>query len=134
MAGRTLWRSPSVQLRSAVGRFGPTTNLEGACASYRRGSMDRNASALLAPLHHEVAAVLAVLTDAGVDSRVRLNDLTAASGLPTGHVGRHLRTLERDRLVRCVAGAWQATLRGMRYAAVRGDQTPSSTLPGVQSS
>jgi hypothetical protein len=25
-------------------------------------------------------------------------------------------------------------LRGMRYAAVRGEQTPSSTLPGVQSS
>src|SRR3954471_22799881 len=95
--------------------------------------MDRNASALLAPLHPEVAAVLTVLTDAGADARVRLNDLSAGSNLPTGHVGRHLRTLERDRLVRCVAGAWQATLRGMRYAAVRGEDTPSSvTPPGVQ--
>jgi DNA-binding IclR family transcriptional regulator len=95
--------------------------------------MDRNASALLAPLHPEVAAVLCVLTDAGPESRVRLNDITAGSNLPTGHVGRHLRTLERDRLVRCVSGAWQATLRGMRYAAVTGEQAPGSTLPAPRS-
>ena len=88
--------------------------------------MDRNASALLAPLHHEVASVLAVLTAAGPEGRVRLNDISAGSGLPTGHVGRHLRTLERDRLVRYGAGAWQATLRGMRYAAVQPGESPAT--------
>ena len=88
--------------------------------------MDRNASALLAPLHQEVAAVLAVLTAAGPEERVRLNDISAGSSLPTGHVGRHLRTLERDRLVRYSAGAWQATLRGMRYAAVQPDPSPAA--------
>ena len=88
--------------------------------------MDRNASALLAPLHHEVASVLAVLTDVGADERVRLNDISSRSGLPTGHVGRHLRTLERDRLVRYASGAWHATLRGMRYATVRSEPQASA--------
>src|SRR3954471_611368 len=88
--------------------------------------MDRNASALLAPLHQEVAAVLAVLTAVGPEERVRLNDISAGSSLPTGHVGRHLRTLERDRLVRYSAGAWQATLRGMRYAAVQPGEAPAA--------
>ena len=93
--------------------------------------MDRNASALLAPLHHEVAAVLAVLTAAGADARVRLNDIASGSGLPTGHVGRHLRTLERDRLVRYGGGAWFATLRGMRYATVRTDPPRPAITPAA---
>jgi DNA-binding IclR family transcriptional regulator len=92
--------------------------------------MDRNASALLAPLHPEVASVLAVLTEVGSEERVRHNDISGRSGLPTGHVGRHLRTLERDRLVRSGSGAWQATLRGMRYATVRADQqAPAAGTP-----
>ena len=93
--------------------------------------MDRNASAFLAPLHPEVASVLAVLTDAGAESRVRLNDLAEGSGLPTGHVGRHLRTLERDRLVRYASGAWQATLRGMRYAAVQAEEQPAQAPAAI---
>ena len=92
--------------------------------------MDRNASALLAPLHHEVASVLAVLTEVGSDERVRLNDISSRSGLPTGHVGRHLRTLERDRLVRYAGGAWHATLRGMRYATISA-QPPATEASSV---
>ena len=83
--------------------------------------MNRNAASLLAPLHEEVEAVLAVLAIGGADISLKLNDLSSATGLPTGHVGRHLRTLERDRLVRYISGAWQPTLRGVRYAALRGD-------------
>jgi DNA-binding IclR family transcriptional regulator len=83
--------------------------------------MNRNASALLAPLHPEVESVLATMTVNGPDVSLKLNDLCGRTGLPTGHVGRHLRTLERDRLVRYSAGAWQATLRGMRHAMFRAD-------------
>src|SRR3954453_3127937 len=67
--------------------------------------MNRNASALLAPLHPEVESVLATMTADGPDVSLKLNDLCGRTGLPTGHVGRHLRTLERDRLVRYSAGA-----------------------------
>ena len=90
--------------------------------------MNRNASALLAPLHPEVESVLAAITDDGAEASVRLNDLCSRTGLPTGHVGRHLRTLERDRLVRYASGRWQPTLRGMRHAMFRAD---AAVAPGV---
>ena len=48
---------------------------------------------------------------------LRLNDLSSITGLPTGHVGRHLRTLENDRLVDFGAGRWRVTLRGRRIAS-----------------
>jgi DNA-binding IclR family transcriptional regulator len=78
--------------------------------------MNRNAASLLAPLNPEVEAVLATLAAGGLDARLKLNDLSGATGLPTGHVGRHLRTLERDRLVRYDLGAWLPTQRGVRHA------------------
>lgn len=71
-------------------------------------------SSLLGP---EAEAVLATLAVKGLDASTKLNDLAKATGLPTGHVGRHLRTLERDRLARYGCGAWAATHRGVRYAA-----------------
>lgn len=83
--------------------------------------MNRNAARLLAPLHHEVESVLGALA-ANADGRLRLNDLSARTGLPTGHIGRHLRTLERDRLVRYASGAWEPTSRGARHAADVADQ------------
>jgi DNA-binding IclR family transcriptional regulator len=89
--------------------------------------MNRNAASLLAPLGPEVEAVLSVLVAGGLDASVKLNDLSAATGLPTGHVGRHLRTLERDRYVRYASGAWLPTPSGMRHAAdVEGDLVPSA--------
>ena len=79
--------------------------------------MHRNAASLLAAsLGHEVEAVLSVLAVNGPDTRLKLNDLSGATGLPTGHVGRHLRTLERDRLVEYACGAWLPTPRGVRHA------------------
>ena len=87
--------------------------------------MNRNAAKLLAPVNQEVEAVLAALAAGGPEVRLRLNDLAARTGLPTGHVGRHLRTLERDRLVRYASGAWEPTLRGVRHAEdVAGDLVP----------
>jgi DNA-binding IclR family transcriptional regulator len=87
--------------------------------------MNRNAASLLAPLGPEAEAVLAVLAASGQDINVKLNALSAATGLPTGHVGRHLRTLERDRLVRYGSGAWAPTARGVRHAVdVEGDLVP----------
>jgi DNA-binding IclR family transcriptional regulator len=87
--------------------------------------MNRNAAHLLAPLNQEVESVLAALATGGTDHRLRLNDLASATGLPTGHVGRHLRTLERDRLARYASGAWEPTLRGVRHAEdVAGDLVP----------
>ncbi|MFL5844211.1 MAG: helix-turn-helix domain-containing protein [Solirubrobacteraceae bacterium] len=87
--------------------------------------MNRNAASLLAPLPEEVEAVLAVLAASGTETTVKLNALAGATGLPTGHVGRHLRTLERDRLVRYSSGAWLPTARGARHAAdVAGDLLP----------
>jgi DNA-binding IclR family transcriptional regulator len=85
--------------------------------------MNRNAAAVLGPLGEEAQGVLAILASHGPEASVRLNHLSTATGLPTGHVGRHLRTLERDRLARYHAGAWQATGRGIRHAA---DLLPSS--------
>lgn len=76
-----------------------------------------NVTSLLAPLGEEAQAVLATLAAAGPDHGMRLNELAAATSLPTGHVGRHLRTLERERLARYGAGAWRASSRGMRRAA-----------------
>lgn len=90
--------------------------------------MNRNASALLASLHPEVESVLAAITGDGAEASLRLNDLCDRTGLPTGHVGRHLRTLERDRLVRYSSGKWQPTLRGMRHAMFQADAV---TAPGT---
>ena len=79
--------------------------------------MNRTAATLLAPeLNDEVESVLAVLATGGPEARLKLNDLSARTGLPTGHVGRHLRTLERDRLARYASGAWEPTTRGVRHA------------------
>lgn len=64
------------------------------------------------PLPREAAEVLTALGAAMSGAVVRLNELAAATGLPTGHVGRHLRTLERDRLARFEAGGWRLTRRG----------------------
>jgi DNA-binding IclR family transcriptional regulator len=83
--------------------------------------MNRNAALLLAPLHEEVEAVLTILAAGGVETSLKLNDLSSRTGLPTGHVGRHLRTLERDRLVRYASGAWHPTLRGLRQLTLRDD-------------
>jgi DNA-binding IclR family transcriptional regulator len=90
--------------------------------------MNRNAAQLLAPVHNgEVESVLATLAAGGTETRLRLNDLSSATGLPTGHVGRHLRTLERDRLVRYASGAWEPTTRGVRHAEdVAGDVLPAA--------
>lgn len=70
---------------------------------------------LLAPLPAEVASVLSALTSDRTPSGRKLNELSEITGLPTGHVGRHLRTLERDRLARYAGGAWHPTLRGLRH-------------------
>jgi len=64
------------------------------------------------PLSAEAGTVLVALVSSGSDQGLKLNDLSQRTGLPTGHVGRHLRTLERDRLARYGAGAWRATARG----------------------
>ena len=77
--------------------------------------------------HLPVEAVLSALATSGLDARTKLNDLSAATSLPTGHVGRHLRTLERDRLARYEAGAWLPTQRGLRHAAdFAGDLLPAA--------
>lgn len=83
--------------------------------------MNRTCS-LLGP---EAEAVLATLADKGLDASTKLNDLARATGLPTGHVGRHLRTLERDRLARYGCGAWAATHSGVRYATDHGAPAPA---------
>jgi DNA-binding IclR family transcriptional regulator len=70
---------------------------------------------LLAPLPAEAEAVLMALTVDRPPNGLKLNDISARTGLPTGHVGRHLRTLERDRLARYEGGAWHPTLRGLRH-------------------
>jgi DNA-binding IclR family transcriptional regulator len=69
------------------------------------------------PLNAEAASVLAALCAEPDPLGLRLNDLSAATSLPTGHVGRHLRTLEADRLASFGAGRWRLTLRGRRIAA-----------------
>lgn len=79
--------------------------------------MYRTAASLSPVLTPEVESVLAALAHDDADAGYKLNDLSAATGLPTGHVGRHLRTLERERLVRYGAGAWLPTERGARHAA-----------------
>ena len=72
------------------------------------------------PLSAEAGSVLAVLVSAtGSDHGLRLNELSARTGLPTGHVGRHLRTLERDRLARYSVGMWRATARGEDHPAIQ---------------
>lgn len=89
--------------------------------------MNRNAASLLAPLGPEAESVLSVLASSGLDASLKLNDLAGATGLPIGHIGRHLRTLERDRLVRYASGAWLPTQRGVRHAAdVEGDLLPAA--------
>ena len=69
---------------------------------------------LVAPLPAEAASVLAALVAESPHQGLKQNDLSARTGLPTGHVGRHLRTLERDRLARYQGGSWHPTLRGLR--------------------
>ena len=71
------------------------------------------------PLSAEAGAVLAALVTAGGARGLRLNELSARTGLPTGHVGRHLRTLERDRLARYSVGLWRATARGEDHPSVQ---------------
>ena len=78
--------------------------------------MNRLAAAPVSPLGEEAESVLAVLLAIGTEGSARLNELAHRTGLPTGHVGRHLRTLERDRLVRYAAGTWQVTGRGVHHA------------------
>lgn len=80
--------------------------------------MNRNAAWLLEPLGAEAELVLAALT--GTERPLRLNDLAAITELPTGHVGRHLRTLEAARLVRYASGTWAPSGRGARYAFPEG--------------
>ncbi len=70
-----------------------------------------------APLSAEAGSVLAALIQAANGTGLRLNDLSERTGLPTGHVGRHLRTLERDRLARYSVGTWRATARGEDHPA-----------------
>ncbi len=67
-------------------------------------------------LDAQATAVLAALTAADAPQGLRLNDLAARTGLSMGHIGRHLRTLERDRLARYAGGLWHATLRGAHRA------------------
>lgn len=89
--------------------------------------MNRNAASLLASLGPEVESVLSVLADGGLDTSLKLNDLASATGLPVGHIGRHLQTLERNRMVRYASGAWLPTQRGVRHAADEaGDLLPSA--------
>jgi DNA-binding IclR family transcriptional regulator len=71
------------------------------------------------PLSAEAGTVLVALVSHGSVQGLKLNDISAHTGLPTGHVGRHLRTLERDRLARYGAGAWRATARGTDHPAAR---------------
>jgi DNA-binding IclR family transcriptional regulator len=71
------------------------------------------------PLNAEAGTVLMALVSAGSEQGLKLNDLSQRTGLPTGHVGRHLRTLERDRLARYSAGCWRATARGEDHPAAR---------------
>ena len=71
------------------------------------------------PLSAEAGTVLVALVNAGTGNGLRLNDLAQRTGLPTGHVGRHLRTLERDRLARYSVGSWRATPRGEDHPAVQ---------------
>jgi DNA-binding IclR family transcriptional regulator len=81
--------------------------------------MTSNTVAPLAPLHDEALMVLSVLADDAPTSGLKLNDLTALTGLPTGHVGRHLRSLEADRLAAYGAGAWHVSRRGLQRLAIR---------------
>ena len=71
------------------------------------------------PLSAEAGTVLMALVSAESHQGLKLNELSQRTGLPTGHVGRHLRTLERDRLARYGAGAWRATARGEDHPAAR---------------
>lgn len=71
----------------------------------------------LPALSEEAVSVLAVIAGEPDPLGLRLNDLTDATGLPTGHVGRHLRTLEGGRLVGFGAGRWRLTLRGRRVSS-----------------
>jgi DNA-binding IclR family transcriptional regulator len=69
------------------------------------------------PLSAEAGSVLAALVAGAEKGGMRLNELAERTGLPTGHVGRHLRTLERDRLARYSVGAWAPTHRGTDHPA-----------------
>lgn len=76
---------------------------------------------VLAPLPAEAGSVLAALVADPAGTGLRVNDLAAGTGLTTGSIGRHLRTLERDRLARYDRGTWHATPRGVREASASGD-------------
>lgn len=88
--------------------------------------MHQNLTSVSAPLTPEVGSVLVALAAATPGASLRLNDLCTATGLPTGHVGRHLRTLERERLVCYSAGGWRPTMRGARHAGEYTDAAGSS--------
>ena len=77
--------------------------------------MDRSADR--PSLSDQVSAVLSAIANEPDPLGLRLNDLATITELPTGHVGRHLRTLENDRLVGFGAGRWRLTLRGRRLAS-----------------
>ena len=69
------------------------------------------------PLGEEAGAVLRALAYAPDPRGLRFNDIATLTSLPTGHVGRHLRTLEAERLIGFDNARWRATLRGRRVAA-----------------
>ena len=68
-------------------------------------------------LSNQAGAVLLAIANEPDPLGLRLNDVTTITKLPTGHVGRHLRTLENNRLVDFGAGRWRVTLRGRRVAS-----------------
>lgn len=73
--------------------------------------------AVLRPLvlSPETQSVLEDLADHPEDTGRRINAIAQATGLAVSHVGRHLRTLEVDRLAREHGGLWSATPRGRLY-------------------
>lgn len=78
-------------------------------------------------LSDQVSAVLSAIANEPDPLGLRLNDVAMITGLPTGHVGRHLRTLENDRLVGFGAGRWRVTLRGRRISAQLLASAPAAT-------
>jgi len=85
-----------------------------------------------APLNEEAESVLLALAGEPDPLGLRLNDLAAITELPTGHVGRHLRTLEAHRLASFGATRWRLSLRGRRMAAEaieRATPSPSGIVP-----
>ena len=80
-------------------------------------SHDVDRFADLPSLSNQVSAVLLAIANEPDALGLRLNDVASITSLPTGHIGRHLRTLENNRLVDFGAGRWRVTLRGRRVAS-----------------